>query len=348
MSANWDDLPMEMKLEVCRYMEKEDRASFAQCSCTCFVQMLQVERDIQHLSVYQNEIDTYFMLGVNGVSLSFEQYGLQVIVRKDSKLFAKWEIDAKVLVFDLFAKILSNCRNSVAFIKIHASDFSTANLRVDLFPKLMSLEICSENRQQIYWFLSRSLNIVNLNVNFKEMEEESDTELLFNPPEFKILMISEVELKSNDAEVMLAIISRISDAEVFEEFHISISDEKFDGPDENLLEVFKKSQALNLDLKISIEQIYELLATPKINAIKFKNMATSTIADVILKCSAEKYRKRLCFKNVVGDLMEHGERLGLYQDYFQEGSENYMFYLPNTQGLYNTRTNSVSVQFEPF
>ncbi|CAI5440257.1 unnamed protein product [Caenorhabditis angaria] len=91
----WDDMPFEMKLEVFKYLNKNDRWKFAKCSFTCFQEVVGQEKYIESLDV-EGKITIFIIKIDQSFVITFKQIDYDLM----EEVFEKLDVLRINLIFN--------------------------------------------------------------------------------------------------------------------------------------------------------------------------------------------------------------------------------------------------------
>ncbi|CAI5440368.1 unnamed protein product [Caenorhabditis angaria] len=344
----WNDLPFEMKCEVFKYMEKNDRYQLAKCSLRCLEEVLHEEKDILTVALerIQRSRENHLILTIdNKIKLNFEQNGKLCKIQCEDEIIWKGVGNGKTMAYKFCESILAKHKNHLYSLNLSKVDFMTRDKSIDNFPELGHFTITTNNKKQLYSFLSKAENLEDLTVNFRDFGNTENTEKAKSTDNFQLAKINCLELVSNNANVALNIIDKI---DIQENKHfgfasVSIIDEKLAVVDDKLMNFFKKFGSLTTNLILTNDQFMELTSSVHKLSCDAANIDPHTIVGVLERRTMH----FLDLNNVHSGILEYKKRLKLVpkKEIWGEIVPNeYIFDCPSIQGTYDSSTGRLSIK----
>ncbi|CAI5440259.1 unnamed protein product [Caenorhabditis angaria] len=261
--THWSNLPYEMKCEVFKYLNKNDRFRFASCNFQCFREIFHDEKDVTSVELEKiTEVGTirpYFIVSVDGSVIRFEQIANMCEIKYDDYVLARGFGKIENTVYKFFENILLEHRKTVRKLKIADVDFTI----FQDFSNIEELEIITNNKIHLYHILSESRNLTKLVVKF--FEEAERFEDVISKNNFEWSKIESVDLNCNAADVALEILDIIhSSSSACLKF--SINGREFDA---RLIDVLGRFDTINIDLQLTNDQFFLLVKNKKFELTNF-------------------------------------------------------------------------------
>ncbi|CAI5440495.1 unnamed protein product [Caenorhabditis angaria] len=297
----WNDLPFEMKCEVFKYLNQNERFKFAKCSFSCLNEVIHEEKEIWLVEFkgIKRADGKLLILKIAYIELEFMQVGKLCEIKWNYEIIWKIVGNGKTMAYKFCENVLARHKNNIRSLNLSKVDFMIRDKSIDNFPKLEVLTITTNNEKQLYSWLSKAENLEDLTVNFRDF---GNTEKIRFPGNSKLSKIDNFNLVSNNANVALKIIDKMNKPKdkYFEKVNVSIIDGKYAVVNEKFINFFKKCENLTTNLILTDDQFSQLMLSCRYLKLNAEKVNYSTISRLIENCIKNGISKELQLTNVHG------------------------------------------------
>ncbi|CAI5453970.1 unnamed protein product [Caenorhabditis angaria] len=308
----WNDLPVEMRFEIIRHFDYIDRYTFAKCSLQCLREIIRGgDEEIENIRIECFMPKSIWALTMNNHFIEFQQLGYLCRIKYRGEILWKGIESSKNMAYEFIESILKQFQYCVRSLTLENVDFMAKDESIDTFPWLESLSLHNTSINSSFSFLSKAENITSLYINVVDLETIGKTSQINLPVEFKLLSIEKLFFKTNCAHFASNFIDRLTLSAAKKQFskvEFYIFDQNFMDVDQKLMEIFKKSENVVTNLRLTNEQFVELANLLENLECNAEIMDPSKIIDFLLKFKTTG-RENFLLEKVDKSIMEFGEIL---------------------------------------